>query len=144
MSIEEQYDKLYKYCYMKTRDFHVAEDITQETFLRFFENHKYKDVGKQMAYLYTIARNLCMDYFRQNKTVELDENIEDESSRYKPTYIEEALDKLDENERELLFLRFTNDEEINSIASHYGVSRFVITRRIKKALKHLKEAYENE
>ena len=36
MKIEEQYDKLFKYCYMKTRDIHVAEDITQETFWSFW------------------------------------------------------------------------------------------------------------
>jgi len=129
---------------MKTRDQHVAEDITQETFLRFLENHKYKEMGKQMAYLYTIARNLCMDYFRKKPTVELDENMVDETKNIKNSYIDEALDKLDENERELLFLRYTNEETIGDIASHLGVSRFVINRRIKKALKHLKEVYQDE
>lgn len=35
MDLEERYDKLYRYCYMKTRHPQAAEDITQETFLRF-------------------------------------------------------------------------------------------------------------
>lgn len=144
MNIEEQYDKLFKYCYMKTRDFHIAEDITQETFLRFFENHKYKETGKQMAYLYKIASNLCVDYFRNKPTIELDENIVDESKNIKPKYIEEALDKLSEEEKELLFLRYTNDEAIKDIAKQFNVSRFVINRRINKALKHLREEYEDE
>lgn len=143
MEIEEKYDKILKYCYMKTKDKHVAEDLTQETFLRFFENHKYKDVGKEMAYLYTISRNLCNDYFRQTPTIELDENLVDEKSNQKKIYIEEALEKLKDNEKELLFLRYTNEETINDIAKYYQVSRFVINRRIKKALNNLKEVYEH-
>lgn len=143
MKIEEQYDKLLRYCYMKTRDIHVAEDIVQETFLRYLNNHSYKEMGKQMQYLYTIARNLCMDYFRKKPEYELDESIPYSESRTN-TYLEEALDKLNPDEKELLFLRYTNDVSINNLAKHYDVSRFVINRRIKKALKNLKEVYENE
>ena len=35
--LDEQYDKIYRYCYMKLRHQQTAEDITQETFLRFLE-----------------------------------------------------------------------------------------------------------
>lgn len=34
MDLKEQYDKLFKYCYMKTRDRFTSEDIVQETFLK--------------------------------------------------------------------------------------------------------------
>ena len=64
MDIEEQYNKIYRYCYMKIRDYHTSEDLTQGTFLHFLENHSYREIGKQMAYLYVIARNLCNDYYR--------------------------------------------------------------------------------
>lgn len=30
MDIEEQYNRIYRYCYMKTRDHHTSEDLTQE------------------------------------------------------------------------------------------------------------------
>ena len=36
MDIEEQYDKIYRYCYFKLYDTQLAQDITQETFLRFY------------------------------------------------------------------------------------------------------------
>ena len=61
MDLKEQYEKLLKYCYMKMKDRNLAEDIVQETFLRFWQSKSYRDTGKEMAYLYTIARNLCMD-----------------------------------------------------------------------------------
>ena len=144
MKLEEQYEKIFKYCYMKVLDKHVAEDITQETFLRFLKANSYKDIGKQMPYLYTIARNLCTDFFRQRTTFELDEAIPDPKYEKPKTYIEDALEKLDESDRELLFLRYTNKESINDLAKHYKVSRFVINRRIKKALERLKEVYGDE
>ena len=142
MKIEEQYDRIFRYCYMKTRDKHVAEDITQETFLRFLNTHNYKEIGKNMPYLYAISRNLCVDYYRQNRPIELDENMSIQENK-EERLIEEALEKVSEEEKELLFLRYTNNTSINDLAKHYGISRFAVSRKIKKALKHLKEVYEN-
>lgn len=71
IDLEEQYDKIYRYCYYKLHHREKAEDITQETFLRFLENENYRDTGKGLQYLYTIARNLCIDEFRKKPTEEL-------------------------------------------------------------------------
>ena len=54
MDIEEQYDKIFHYCYYRIRDKNVAEDITQEVFLRFY-NSNYVEQQKEIRYLYTIA-----------------------------------------------------------------------------------------
>ena len=111
MDIEQQYDKLLRYCYMKLRDRALAEDLTQETFIKFFESKDYHSIGKEMAYLYTIARNLCIDYFRKHK----DELIEDLPTKIQEMpesrdkvedivdriSIEQALDSLTADEREL-------------------------------------------
>lgn len=67
MDLEEQYDKIYRYCYFKVHSRETAEDITQETFLRFFESRNYEDTGKPLHYLYTVARNLCIDEYRRKK-----------------------------------------------------------------------------
>ncbi len=68
MDLEQQYDKLLKYCYAKTKNRELAEDIVQETFLRFWQVKSYRNMGKEMAYLITIARNLCLDAFKRKKT----------------------------------------------------------------------------
>ena len=73
--IGEQYDKVYRYCYFKVHDKRLAEDLTQETFLRYFMQHSYIHRGKQLAYLYTIARNLCIDYYRRHQ----EEGLKEES-----------------------------------------------------------------
>ena len=68
IDLEEEYDKIYRYCYYKLRSRETAEDITQETFLRFFASDSYYDRGQALRYLYTIARNLCVDEWRKSKT----------------------------------------------------------------------------
>lgn len=71
--LEEQYNKIYRYCYMKLGHRQTAEDLTQETFLRFFADRRYQDMGRELAYLYTIARNQCIDYYRKQKPLAMPE-----------------------------------------------------------------------
>ena len=49
-------------------DARLAEDITQETFLRSLENNRWQIAGYALAYLYTVARNLCIDEYRKRST----------------------------------------------------------------------------
>ena len=67
MNIEEYYDKIYRFCFYKVRNQQMAEDITQETFLRFIKSD-YKEDGRKINYLYTIARNLCIDEIRKQSS----------------------------------------------------------------------------
>lgn len=63
MDMEEQYDKIYRYCYFRLRSRQTAEDITQETFLRYLEKYQGSTAGQALKCLYTIARNLCVDEY---------------------------------------------------------------------------------
>ena len=152
MDIEQQYDKLLRYCYMKLRDRTLAEDITQETFIRFFESKDYHSIGKEMAYLYTIARNLCIDSFRKQK----DEMIEDLPAKIQEmpesrdkvesivdrVSIEQALDRLTADEREAVVLRFSGELSVEDIAKTMDISRFAVRRRISSALEKLRKEME--
>lgn len=149
MDIEEQYDKIYRYCYFKIFDKQLAQDITQETFLRFYKQELHLDNGKYLAYLYTIARNLCIDEFRK-KTVDSLEDFEEEVI-YDPC--EEWIDnltlrsiigKLPQEDQELIFLRYVNEMPITSICSIMGISRFAIYRKLSKSLKWLKSELRKE
>ena len=68
MDLEEQYTKLLQYCYARVKDRDLAEDLVQESFLRFWQAKSYQSMGKEMAYLYTIARNLCLDEHKRKRT----------------------------------------------------------------------------
>lgn len=47
--IKEQYDKIYRYCYFKLHNRELAEDITQETFLRYLEKYRFSSTETAMS-----------------------------------------------------------------------------------------------
>lgn len=149
MDIEEQYDKIYRYCYFKLYDKQLAQDITQETFLRFYRQGLSFDSNKELPYLYTIAKNLCVDSFRQ-KTIESLEDVTEEIT-YDPTEdwisnmaLRMVISKLPQEEQELIFLRYVNEIEVTAICRITGFSRFAVYRRLTKALKCLKDELKKE
>ena len=144
MDIEEQYDKIYRYCYFKMYDDQIAQDITQETFLRFCKQGLNLGSDKELPYLYTIAKNLCIDHFRK-RTVESLEEITEEviddptEDLISNLTLRIIMSKLPEDEQELLFLRYVNEISITAICKITGLSRFAVYRKLSKSLKWLKE-----
>lgn len=51
MNLSQQYDKIYRYCFFHTRCQELAEDLTQETFLRYYQHPQYQSTGKELQYL---------------------------------------------------------------------------------------------
>ena len=144
MDIEEQYDKIYRYCYFKMYDDQIAQDITQETFLRFCKQGLNLGSDKELPYLYTIAKNLCIDHFRK-RTVESLEEITEEviddptEDLISNLTLRMTISKLPEDEQELIFLRYVNEVSITTICKITGLSRFAVYRKLSKTLKWLKE-----
>ena len=149
VNIEEQYDKIYRYCYFKMYDDQIAQDITQETFLRFCKQGLNLGSDKELPYLYTIAKNLCIDHFRK-RTVESLEEITEEviddptEDLISNLTLRMTISKLPEDEQELIFLRYVNEISIATICKITGLSRFAVYRRLSKSLKWLKEELKKE
>lgn len=141
IDIQDQYDKIYRYCYFKVKNSALAEDLTQETFLKYFAQNSYIEHGKKLAYLYTIARNLCIDVFRKPQSEQLDDDIagSDAFERLELNLtIQQALKTLPTQEQEMLLYRFANELSVGEIASIMGVSRFCVYRKTNSALTTLK------
>ena len=103
----------------KLGDFHYAEEITQDTFLRAYENlSTLKDPNQFAGWLYVIANRLCMNWMRKKKpaiqsladtSVEeieksaygryLSEQRETEASERRYKIVQDLLEKLPESER---------------------------------------------
>ena len=144
MDIEEQYDKIYRYCYFKMYDDQIAQDITQETFLRFYKQGLNLGSDKELPYLYTIAKNLCINHFRRRTTESLEEITEEVIDDPTEDLISNLtlrmiMSKLPEDEQELIFLRYVNEISITAIRKITGLSRFAVYRKLSKSLKWLKE-----
>lgn len=158
LDLEEQYDKIYRYCYFRVHQREAAEDITQETFLRFLKNETYRNNGRKLQYLYTIARNLCADAYRREKkqgiVSGLTEDMEDgknfrimqpegerslEERLVESIGLRQALSELGDEDREMILLRYANQIPVGTIAGIFGLSRFVVYRRLKQSFRFLQE-----
>ncbi|MFC1967146.1 sigma-70 family RNA polymerase sigma factor [Chloroflexota bacterium] len=141
---EENFDKIYRYIVLKIGERTEAEDITQQVFLKALNSitsYKYKGVPFS-AWLYRIAHNQIVDYFRKHKkrvTVQLDETMRDnapETSQLIERDVEieevaEATKKLTKLQQEVISLRFTGELPVAQVAKMMGKSEGAI-----KALQH--------
>lgn len=142
MDYEVQYDKIYRYCYFKLHNQTIAEDVTQETFLRFLESSTYKERGKELNYLYTIARNLCIDESRKRVFDDLPEEVPEDGPEERVLermIMEQAMNTLTVEERELVLLQYVNEVPMKVICELRGCSRFALNRQLKQVLKKLRE-----
>ena len=147
LDFEDQYDKLYRYCYFKLRHGETAEDITQEAFLRYWERYHPLPANEAVKTLYTIARNLCTDEHRKQAALPLDEGLpapSQEDTLLQRLSVQTALDALTIEERELLLLRYVNQVPVGTIAKLLGISRFAVYRRSLTAVSRFRKELRKE
>lgn len=125
---------VFSYIYYRLGNVAASEDLTAEVFVRLVTNVRtYEDRGKPiLAWLYTIARNLVVNFLRHEKCLEilpLDENtntVEDDAphtgddGRLAQHEIKAALDKLTEPQRQVVWLKFIEGYSNAEIASIVG------------------------
>lgn len=162
---QAQYDKIYRYCYFRLHNRELAEDITQEAFLRYWARYRFASRETTLKYLYTIARNLCIDEYRKPAVLSLEETLSAGGSTGRAIELgarahaavssgedaflttlafRRALQKLAPEEQELLLLRYVNEAPVSVIAALFGISRFALRRRLLAAGAKLKSALEKE
>lgn len=143
IDLEDQYDKIYRYCYYRLRSRERAEDVTQETFLRWFASDTYRDRNQLLQYLYTVARHLCADESRRPASLPISEDLPDkEADPLLSIALRTELDRLSPEDRELVLLRCVNGEPMAVLSRLYGQSRFALRRRLNGILKTLRDALE--
>ena len=149
MDLEELYDKVYRYCYMKLRHPQAAEDMTQEAFLRFLRVYEEREIRKRTAYLYTIARNAAIDHMRRIHTYNVPLELSDEpqgeltDEQYfaieKELMIKMAVENFPERRRQIFsmsrFEGLSNDE----IAKRLGISKKTVENHINLATHDLQK-----
>lgn len=95
-----------------------------------------------MAYLYTITKNLCIDYFRKKKAEELPEDYPEEDfaeTSVTKMVVRAAIEKLEERRKEIILLRYLGGLSVNETAATMGISRFSAYRLEKAALAEIKK-----
>ncbi len=147
--VRKYYPGILKYCQIHVKDYGYAEDMTQETFMRFFQTLKgYRHYGKLANYLYVIAGNLCRDYHRKRKEIPYQELPE--TPAFIPEDTEErivlgtAFDRLPEELRETAVLFFGQECKQKDIARILEISLPLVKYRIKRARELLTAYLEKE
>ncbi|MBN1906458.1 MAG: RNA polymerase sigma factor [Deltaproteobacteria bacterium] len=143
---KKQKNRLFSYLMRMTGDYYLSMDIMQESFLRCLE--KYRDKTLNSSLLYTIARNVFIDFTRREKrktaleqdTADQDADIENEY-RVKQEYrrVINAMKRLDTDERELLALVLTEELKYTEIASIVGINEGNVKIRVHRARLKLRE-----
>src|SRR4051812_29307947 len=72
-------DAIFRYCFIRTSQREVARDLTQDTFMRLWNTLSGdKEIRNCRAFLFTVARNLIIDWYRKKKPESLDILVEEE------------------------------------------------------------------
>jgi len=149
---DEYADAIYRHCFFRVFSKPLAEELTQETFLKTWQYlQKGKQVDNLRAFLYKVANNLVIDYVRKKKEDHLDALLEN-SPELEPTYdgrqdIETAelarqaitmMESLKEDEREILTMRYIDQLELSEIAEVLDISVNNVSVRLNRAMKALR------
>ena len=154
----EKYQKsVHALAWRKIEDFHYAEEIMQDTFLRAYKKlPTLKNPDQFAGWLHVIANRLCIDWMRSQKSVmqsledtpveEIEESsytqhiseqrMTERTERYHEL-VKKLLERLPENERAVVTLFYLDEMSTKEIGKFMGVSVNTITSRLHRARKRL-------
>jgi len=157
---------IYNFVLRQLRQPNASEDVTQDVFLRLVQNAaEFKHEARFSTWLYTIARNLCIDALRKQshrRHASLDQPVA-EGSESRPLVdniadpkpqasversalsgemqgsIIKAVESLPDDQREVFLLREVAELPFKEIATITGVGENTVKSRMRYALDRLRE-----
>ncbi|RKU20468.1 hypothetical protein C6501_00090 [Candidatus Poribacteria bacterium] len=141
----------------KIGDFHIAEEITQDTFLQAHKKlASLKNPSQFAGWLYVIADRLCKAWFRKKKlrTQSLEatsvetleeaayadyviEQREETAVECRREIVQKLMEKLPESERTVMVLHYLGEMSCEAISKFLGVSPNTVKSRLKRARERL-------
>ena len=145
---------VFRYLYSRIRNIPDAEDATAQTFLAALEQiQKYKHDGYFASWLFSIARNKAMDYFRKQRKetplIEV-ESISTDAGQLslvikteQITALSVLINKLPEEEQELIRLRYVAELSFTEIGYLLGQKEDTVKKSLYRLLARLKVQLED-
>lgn len=158
--IKRHKNRVYSYIMLMVKNEQLAEDIFQDTFIKVIHSLKegrYKDNGRFLSWVIRIAHNLVIDHFRKEKQMKMvsnentvvdlfnnrklaDKNIEDSIIHEQIcSDIRMLIEKLPDDQKEVILLRHYGDLSFKEIADQTGVSINTALGRMRYALINLRK-----
>ncbi len=142
----------------KIGDFHIAEEITQDTFLQAYDKlYTLKDPKLFVGWLHVIANRRCIAWLRKKREVMQSLDLTSEEILEKTAYayyiaeqrelasterrreiVENLLEKLPETERTTMILHYLGEMSCKAISQHLDVSLNTVKSRLNRARNRLK------
>ena len=159
-ALVKKYQKqVHAFAWRELGDFHLAEEITQDTFLKVYQQlWTLRDPNRFAAWLYAIVRNCCLACLRKTQqpiesldampeaniekvfyTQYLEEQREDIANEKRHEVVKHLLNKLPENEQTVITLHYLGDIRCEEISEFLKVPLNTIKSRLHRARKRLKE-----
>ncbi len=159
-ALVKKYQKqIHAFAWRQLGDFHLAEEITQDTFLKVYQQlWTLRNPNRFGAWLHAIVRNCCLAYLRKTQhPIEsldtmpeaemesvfynqyLDKQSEDTANEKRHEVVKHLLSKLSENEQTVITLHYLGNMRCEEIGKFLDVPLNTIKSRLHRARKRLKE-----
>ena len=162
--IEKHQKSIHALVWRKVGDFHYAEEITQDTFLRAYKKlSTLKNPHQFAGWLYVIANRLCLNWIRKQKPAMqsldamsvkeieklsyekyISEQRETQAHEHRYDIVKKLLAQLPESERTVLTLYYLGEMTTKEISKFLGVSINTITSRLQRGRRRLRELQEED
>jgi len=146
----QYYERLVLFAESYVGDLETAEDMVQDVFLSLLSRSDFNEVEYSRSYLYSCVKNGCVDYLRKLKVVDPldiklfdavyyvgDFNLLEQEELIRK--VEEEIEKLPEQRREILKMSVYDGMSYPSIAEVTGLSINTVKTHMKKAYQDLRE-----
>ena len=162
--VEKHQKSVHALAWRKIGDFHYAEEITQDAFLRAYQKlSTLKNPSQFLRWLYVITDRLCLNWLRKHKPAKQLQSLEDtpmkevvesayaryvleqretEATEHRFEIVKKLLEKLPEGERTVVTLHYLGEMTTSEISKFLGVSVEAIKLRLYRARKRLQEEEE--
>ena len=148
--VEDYQTTLLRTCYVMLKDYALAEDAVQETFLKAYRTYAaFRGDCSEKTWLMRIAMNTCRDMRRKAWFRWVDRRVSLEQLPHpcvpfaaRDDSIIQSILRLPRKEREVLLLYFYQDMKLEEIAQSLGLSKSTISDRLKRAKERLKAVLE--
>ena len=149
-TIEDYSDLLYRTSFLILRNTHDAEDVMQETFIKYMRTDvEFKDEEHKKAWLLRVSQNRCKDMLRFHKVhayipyEEIQEHIVS-NDFVDVEDIEEVIDiaKLGYKYKSVVIIHYIEGYSVKETAEILGISETAVKSRLKRAREKLRGSFE--
>lgn len=146
--------RLYRIAYALTGNSQDAEDILQDAYCKLWNKRKeINQINNTEAFCVTLVKNLCYDFLRSPRHRQSEEEVEyisittevspetEAIEQDEIRLIQQLIDKLPENQQQVLRLRGIKDCSLEEIEEITGLSAINVRVLLSRARKIIREQY---